>query len=328
MNVLKRAVILGTGSYLPERVRTNKEVETTSGTRAEWISENLGIFERRIAADGELTSDMAAIAATRAMDSAGVKPLDIQLVIVATATPDRLAPSTACIVQDRIGAYNAAAFDMNAVCSGFMFALAAGSNFITGMGLSKVLVIGADCFSRFTDWSRRDAAFFGDGAGAAVIGLSNDATGFRSFKLCSDGRGKDNFTIAGGGAEFSAELLRDRPELRHFQMKAQEVYKTATRVLPEVIEEVLKANGITIAEIQHLLLHQASMKVIRKVAESIGAPLEKVRTNMQNYANTSSATVPILLDETLRSGKINRGDYALFGAVGSGWTWAAALYQF
>jgi 3-oxoacyl-[acyl-carrier-protein] synthase-3 len=327
MNDLRRAAIIGTGSYVPLNIRSNKEVEATSGTREDWALENLGINDRRIVAEGELNSDMAAVAALRSIEAAGLKPEDIELIILATATPDRLAPSTACIVQKKIGAFNAAAFDMNAVCAGYMFAMATAVNYIVGMGYTNVLVIGVDCFSRFTDWSRRDAVFFGDGAGAAVLALSTDASGFGAFKLGSDGRSQFNFTI-NAGSEMLSQRVPENPGQVYFQMDAKEVYKVATRVLPEAINSVLMASKMKIDEIDHLLPHQASITVLTRVAEVIGIPIERVRTNMKNYANTSSATIPILLDETVRSGQIKKNQFGMFAAVGSGWAWGAALYRF
>lgn len=328
MNKLRRAAIIGTGSYTPINIRSNIDVESTSGTSAAWILENLGINERRIAAEGELNSDMASIAAIRSIEAAGLKPEDIQLIILATATPDRLAPSTACIVQNKIGAINAAAFDVNAVCAGYMFGLATAVNYIVGMGYSNVLVIGVDCFSRFTDWSRRDAAFFGDGAGAAVLSLAKDESGFGAFKLGSDGRGQFDFTILNGGSEVLSSSVRKNPGDEYFQMNAKEVLKVATRVLPEAINAVLLESEININNVHHLIPHQASMTVLKRVSEIIGLPLDRVRTNMKNYANTSSATIPILLDESVRSGLILKNEVVVFAAVGSGWAWGAALYRF
>lgn len=327
MSVSRRAAILGTGSYGPSYVRSNAEVEGSSGTNAVWIRDKLGIGERRIASEGELTSDMAAEAGRRALESAGLQATDLDLIIVATATPDRLAPSTACIVQDKLGARNATAFDINAVCSGFMFGMATAANYIVGMDFQRVLVIGADCMSRFTDWSRRDAPFFGDGAGAAVFGPATGDEGFRGFTLGSDGSGRHGFTIASGGSEFLPERVSEQPELRHFQMDAQEVFRAATRVLPLAIQGVLKKCEMQMAEVDHLVPHQASMKVLQTVAADLGLPLEKLHTNMDRYANTSSATIPILLDESLRSGRIGKGENVLFAAVGSGWTWGAAMYR-
>lgn len=323
----QRAAILGTGSYAPVYVRSNEEVANLCGSKAGWISENLGIRERRVVANGELTSDMAAEAGRRALAAAAVEAKDLDLIIVATATPDRLAPSTACIVHEKLQAANAAAFDVNAVCSGFMFGLATASSYITAMGLKRVLVIGADCFSRFTDWTRRDAPFFGDGAGAVVMGPAVGDEGFRGFRLGSNSEGWKGFTIASGGSEHPPETVAGNPELRHFQMNAQEVYRTATRVLPMVIRQVLEECEMDLDQIDHLVPHQASMKVLRTVAADLDLPLHKVRTNMDRYANTSSATLPILFDESIRTETIGKGETVLFAAVGAGWTWGAAVYQ-
>lgn len=327
MSVTRRAAILGTGSYAPSYVRSNDEVAAGCGTNSAWIQDKLGITERRIASEGELTSDMAVEAGRRALEAAGLKAEDLDLIIVATATPDRLAPSTACIVQGKLGARNAAAFDVNAVCSGFMFGMATAVNYIVGMGFQRVLVVGADCFSRFTDWTRRDAPFFGDGAGAAVFGPAVGDEGFRGFTLGSDGSGRNAFTIASGGSEHLPERVSEEPLLRHFQMDAQDVYRTATRVLPLAIREVLEKCGMEVTEIDHLVPHQASMNVLRTVAAELSLPLDRLHTNMDRYANTSSATIPLLLDESLRSGRIGKGQNVLFAAVGSGWTWGAALYH-
>lgn len=322
-----RAAILGTGSYVPGAVLTNEQVTGRSGGSPDWVSENLGIRERRIVAAGELTSDMATRAGKHALAAAGLDPGDIDLVVLATATPDRLAPATACIVHENLQTRNAAAFDINAVCSGFMFGLATASSYITGMGFRHVLVIGADCFSRFTDWDRRDAVFFGDGAGAAVLGRSVGDEGFRAFRLGSDGEGWRGFTIAAGGSENPPEATLRDPRLRHFQMNAQDVYGTATRALPLAIRQVLEDCRLDVSDIDHLVPHQASMKVLRAVANELDLPLHKVRTNMASYANTSSATIPILLDESLRTGAITGGQTVLFASVGSGWTWGSALYK-
>lgn len=322
-----RVAILGTGSYVPDTVLTNEQVAVRSGGNAAWVRENLGINERRIVAEGQLTSDMATAAGRRALEAAGIGADEIDLILVATATPDRLAPSTACIVHDKLQARNAVAFDINAVCSGFVFGLATAAGYITGMGFQRVLVIGADSFSRFTDWDRRDAPFFGDGAGAAVLGPSTGDEGFRGFRLGSSGEGWSGFTIAAGGSEKLPETVAGDPQLRHFQMNAQDVYKTATRVLPLVIRQVLQACGTELEDVDHLVPHQASMKVLRAVATELDLPLHKVRTNMDRYANTSSATVPILLDESIRTARIVSGQNVLLAAVGSGWTWGAALYK-
>ncbi|MBE2279837.1 MAG: ketoacyl-ACP synthase III [Ignavibacteriaceae bacterium] len=325
--LVRNVKIIGTGSYTPEKIYTNEYLETVIDTNSEWIFENLGIRERRVAAPDEATSDLAYKAGLEAVNSAGLTVDDIDLIIVATSTPDRLAPSTACIVQDKMKAYNAVCFDLAAVCSGFLFAISTASQFIASGVYDNVLVIGADTFSRITDWTRRDAVFFGDGAGAAVLSHSNVNSGFLAFRLYSDGRGKLNFTIPGGGSEFpiSEESLNNN--LRYFQMNGKAVYQTGTVVLPQAIKQVLSDCGIDISEVDYMIPHQPSIKILQKTAEIIGLPFEKVKTNMDKYANTSGGTIPILLDEVNKSGLLTPGKLILFAAVGSGWTWGASLYK-
>ncbi len=328
MKQFVRAVkITGTGSYLPENIITNEYLETVIDTNAQWIFENLGIKERRKASDDEATSDLASKAALHAIEDSGLTVNDIDLIIVATATPDRLAPSTAAIVQDKIKAYNAVAFDIAAVCSGFLYGMSVASQFIATGVYDNVLVIGADTFSRITDWTRRDAVFFGDGAGAAVFSHGSNDEGFLAFRLYTDGRGKWNYTVPAGGSETPATLESVKAGLHYFQMNGREVYKTGTRVLPIAINQVLEDTGLTVDEIDFMIPHQPSIKILKKTAEVIGLPWEKVMTNMDKYANTSGATIPILLDETKRSGKLKSGQTLLFAAVGSGWTYGAALLR-
>lgn len=325
--IVRNVKIIGTGSYVPEKTYTNEYLETKIETNSQWIFENLGIRERRIASENEATSDLAYKAGLRAVESAGLQVTDIDLIIVATSTPDRLAPSTACIVQDKMGAYSAVCFDLAAVCSGFLFAMSTASQFIASGVYDNVLVIGADTFSKITDWTRRDAVFFGDGAGAAVLSHSNVNSGFLAFRLYSDGRGKWNFTIPGGGSEnpLSEESLSNN--LRYFQMNGKAVYQTGTQVLPQAISQVLADCGLTIDDVDYLIPHQPSIKILQKTAEIIGLPFEKVKTNMDKYANTSGGTIPILLDEVNKAGSLTPGKLILFAAVGSGWTWGASLYK-
>lgn len=325
--LVRNVKIIGTGSYTPEKIYTNEYLETVIDTNSEWIFENLGIKERRVAASNEATSDLAYKAGLEAVASAGLTVNDIDLIIVATSTPDRLAPSTACIVQDKMKAYNAVCFDLAAVCSGFLFAISTASQFIASGVYDNVLVIGADTFSRITDWTRRDAVFFGDGAGAAVLSQSNVNSGFLAFRLYSDGRGKLNFTIPGGGSEFPISEESLNKNLRYFQMNGKAVYQTGTVVLPQAIKQVLSDCGIDISEVDYMIPHQPSIKILQKTAEIIGLPFEKVKTNMDKYANTSGGTIPILLDEVNKSGLLTPGKLILFAAVGSGWTWGASLYK-
>jgi len=325
--LVRNVKIIGTGSYLPATIYTNEYLETILPTTAKWIFENLGIKERRIAGDSEATSDLAWKAGKKAIENAGLTKDDIDLIIVATSTPDRLAPSTACIVQDKLQAYNAAAFDISAVCSGFLFGMSVASQYVASGVYDNVLVIGADTFSKITDWTRRDAVFFGDGAGAAIISHSNVNGGFLAYRLYSDGRGKDNFTIPAGGSEFPASLKTIEEKKHFFQMNGKAVYDTATEVLPKAIKQVLEDTGLTIDDIDLMVPHQPSIKILQKTAEIIGLPFEKVMTNMDKYANTSGGTLPILLDELNRDGIIKKGNIILFVAVGSGWTYGASIIK-
>jgi 3-oxoacyl-[acyl-carrier-protein] synthase-3 len=323
--IIRNSKIIGTGSYVPEKIYTNEYLETIIDTTSSWIQSNLGIKERRISAENQATSDLAAVAANRAIENAGLTCKDIDLIIVATATPDRLAPSTACIVQDKIKAYNAVAFDISAVCSGFLFAMSVASQYIASGVYDNVLVIGADTFSKITDWKRRDAVFFGDGAGAAVVTHCDTGKGFLAFRLFSDGRGKFNFTIPAGGSENKTTIETVQNRQHYFQMNGNEVYNTAIKVLPEAISLVLKDTGLVIGDIDYMIPHQPSIKILKETARIIGLPFEKVMTNMDKYANTSGGTIPILLDEVNKSGKLSSNKKILFAAIGSGWTWGASI---
>lgn len=325
--IVRNVKIIGTGSYLPEKIYTNKYLETLVDTSDEWIRKTLGIKERRIAAKNQCTSDLASQAASRAIENSGLTKDDIDLIIVATATPDRLAPSTAAIVQDKIKAYNSVAFDISAVCSGFLYGMSVASQFIAAGVYDNVLVIGADTFSKITDWSSRDCVFFGDGSGAVVISNGNVYEGFLAFRLYTDGRGKFNFTVPAGGSEMPASEETIKQGLHYFQMNGLAVYETGTEVLPKAINQVLHDTGLSINDIDYLIPHQPSIAILRKTAEIIGLPWEKVMTNMDKYANTSGGTIPILLDEVNKNKRLKKGDTILFAAVGSGWTYGASILK-
>lgn len=324
--LVRNVKIIGTGSYVPETVYTNEYLETILPTNAEWVVENVGIKERHIAASNQATSDLAVIAGQRAIDNAGLKNTDIELIIVATATPDRKAPSTAAFVQHKLNAYNAAAFDLAAVCSGFLFGMSVASQYIASGVYNNILVIGADTFSKITDWSRRDAIFFGDGSGAAVVTSANVIEGFLAYRLYTDTTNEMlGFTIPGGGSEMP--LNADNLDQQYFQMNGKLVYSSATVALPKAINQVLEDTGLSINDIDLMIPHQPSIRILKKTAEIIGLPFEKVMTNMDKYANTSGATIPILLDEVNKSGKLKKGNIVLFAAVGSGWTYGASIIK-
>lgn len=325
--VVRQVRIVGTGSYVPDRVVTNRELEKSAPTSDRWVRETLGIHERRIAAPTQATSDLATAAGIAAIADAGLKVDNIDLILVATATPDRLAPPTACIVQRKLRAFNAVAFDMAAVCAGFQFAMSVAAQFIASHVYDHVLVIGADTFSRITDWKRRDCVFFGDGAGAVVMTHGDKGEGFLASRLYSDGRGGDAFCVVAGGSENPASLETVAQGLHFFQMDGRKVFDKATAVLPEAVQQVLSDTGLSVEDIDWVIPHQPSIGILRRTADILGIPQDKVMTNMDRYANTSGGTIPILLDEVKRSGHLLPGQIVLFAAIGSGWNWGASLLR-
>lgn len=324
---VRRVRITGTGSYAPGRVVTNAELAGRVDTSDEWVRSRLGIAERRIAAPGERTSDLAAEAGRRALENAGVEASELDMIIVATATPDRLAPATAPRVQHALGARNAAAFDVNAVCAGFVYGLTVGAQFV-GTGMShKVLVIGADTFSRITDWSRRDCVFFGDGAGAAVLSHTGDDAGFLCSRLYADGSGYEAFTVPAGGSETPASPETVSSGLHFYRMDGHIVYETAVEVIPQALRSVLSVSGLLPRDVDHVIPHQPSIRILEESARRLDIPFERFHTNMDRYANTSSATIPLLLDEVNRKGLILPGQIVGFVAVGAGWAWGASILR-
>jgi 3-oxoacyl-[acyl-carrier-protein] synthase-3 len=326
--LVRNVKILGTGSYVPEMVYTNEYLESFLPTNSRWIYENLGIKERRIASDKQSTSDLAVEAGLKAIADTGLSVDHIDLIIVATATPDRKAPSTAAIVQNKMKASNAAAFDINAVCSGFLYAMSIATQYIASGVYNNILVIGADTFSRITDWSRRDAVFFGDGAGAVVLSSANITEGFLAYRIYTDtSNNMFGFTIPGGGSEITITRDNINDGFQYFQMNSKSVFESATKVLPRAINQVLFDTGLTIGDIDLMIPHQPSIRILQRTAEIIGLPFEKVMHNMDKYANTSGGTIPILLDEVNKSGKLTKGNIVLFAAIGSGWTYGASIIK-
>ena len=308
--------IKGTGSYAPENIVTNNFFEKV-GSSDEWIQKYLGIKERRISIN-ESTSDLASKAAILALKNANLSPEEIDLIIVATATPDKQAPSCACFVQETIKAKNAIAFDISAVCSGALFAISTAYHYLKSSSYTNVLVIGADTFSKITDWERKDSVFFGDGAGAIILSKTEEDKGFIDFILHSDGTGKEHFTIPSATS---------KEEKHVFSMNGKAVFETATKVVPECIQEILQKNNYNINEVDFMVPHQPSIRILESIAEQVGMPFKKVLTNMDRYANTSGGTIPIVLDENHQKGVFKKGDLLLFAAVGAGWTWGTALYK-
>ncbi|WP_019038610.1 3-oxoacyl-ACP synthase III family protein [Psychroflexus tropicus] len=322
---MSNVYISGTGAYVPPKVLPNSYFEKV-GSSDEWIYNKLGIKERRIVED-EATSDLASKAGLDALINAGLKVEDVDLIIVATTTPDRQAPSCACFVQEKMKAFNAVAFDVAAVCSGALFTISVGYQFVKNGVYNNVLVIGADTFSNIIDWDRRDSVFFGDGAGALVLSKTDEDKGFIDFNLHSDGRGKEHFTIPGGGSENPASKETLEKKMHYFQMNGKEVFDTATKVVPESIRELLDKTKTSVDDISFLIPHQPSIGILKSIAKQIDLPFEKVMTNMDRYANTSGGTIPLVLDEVHKANKFKKEDLILFAAVGAGWTWGTALYK-
>lgn len=322
-----RSRISGTGAYAPDRVLTNAELERMVATSDQWITERTGIRERRIAAAGEACSDLGVKAAERALKTAGLSATDLDLILVATCTGDTLLPATACLIQHRLGAVQAAACDVSAACCGFVYALGIGDAYIK-TGMRHVLIIGSEVMSAITDWTDRNTCvLFGDGAGAAVLSAAPDDRGILSTHLRSDGSLCDLIIVPGGGSRIppSEEMLGER--LQYIKMKGNETFKVAVRTLEEIARETLAANGLTVADVDLYVPHQANVRIIKAVADRLELPLSKVVLNMDRYGNTSAASIPIALDEAVKDGRIAPGKLIMLGAFGGGLTWASALIR-
>ena len=317
--------IAGTGGYLPERVMTNKELEGMVDTSDQWIRERSGIKRRHIAADGEKTSDMALAAARKAIEASGVGTDDIDLIIVATTTPDKVFPSTACIVQRQLGLRKVPAFDVHAACSGFIYALDIGNRFITTGGSRCALVIGSETYSRILDWTDRSTCvLFGDGAGAVVLKASNEA-GVISTHIHSEGEFEELLHVPAG---ISSGYEDVQAEAAFIQMKGNEVFRKAVATLGSIARETLEGNNVRQEDIAWLVPHQANLRIITAAAKKLGIPMERVIVTVDEHANTSSASIPLALDVAVRDGRIQRGDLLLFEAFGAGFTWGSALVRF
>lgn len=325
---MKRARIVGTGAYVPEAVLTSKDLEQRIDTTEEWIITRTGIRERRIAADGECTSDMAAQAARRALEMAGVGAQDIDLIVVGTITGDYPWPATACLVQEKIGAKRAFAFDVSAACSGFVFALDAAVKQIQCGAVNKALVIGAEILSRIVDWEDRNTCvLFGDGAGAVVLSAEEGEHGVLSTHLHSDGSYWELLYQGGFGARHPASVQGLEQRLPFLKMQGNEVFKVAVRMLTEVAEEALSCNGMSSKDIDLFIPHQANRRILEAVAKRLHLADKQVFINVDHYGNTSGASIPLALDEVNRAGRLKSGDIILFDAFGGGFTWASALVR-
>jgi 3-oxoacyl-[acyl-carrier-protein] synthase-3 len=322
------AHIVGWGMYVPEHRRTNDEIAKMVDTSDDWITSRTGIKERRIAAENESTATMAIRAAEAALEVANVEPEELDLIIVASATPEHLFPATACLVQDDLGADRAGAFDLSAACSGFIYALSMASQAIQTGAIDKALVIGSETLSRFVDWEDRvTCILFGDGAGAVVLAGRDERGGVLSCTMRSDGSGRDLLTLPAGGARFPASLETLADNQHTIKMNGREVFRFATRVMADAARVVTEKADLTLDDVALVIPHQANSRIIQTAARRLKLPEEKVYTNLERYGNTSSASIPIALCEAVNEGRVQSGDNLVLVGFGAGLTWAAATVQ-
>ncbi len=328
MSEIQKIAITGLGSFLPEKILSNEDLEQMVDTSDEWILKRTGIRQRRIVEDGVATSDLAAKASLSALEDAKLSPSELDLIITSTVTPDHLFPSTSCYIQDKIGAVNAGAFDILAACAGFVYALSIAQGFISSGAMNNILVVGAECLSKFTDYKdRTSCVLFGDGAGAAVVQKSKGDSGLLSFVLGADGSNADILILPAGGSRIPPSEETVKKRLHYMKIKGKEVFKLATNNLVHLIEKTLNKSGISKSEIDLLVPHQSNIRIIKAAMKKLDIPMEKVYVNIDKYGNTSSASVPIALDEAKRTNRIHDGDLVLLAALGGGLTWSSALLR-
>jgi len=324
------AIISGTGSCVPEKVISNLDLEKMVNTSDEWINTRTGIRERRVLEEGKATSDLAAAAAKKAMESAGVSAADLDLIVLATFTPDMFFPAAACLLQHRLGASKAAAFDVNAACSGFLYALSVATQYIKAGTAGKILVVGADVMSRVVDWQDRNTCIlFGDGAGAIILEAGEDepGRGVIDVQLYTDGSLAKILQIPAGGSKMPATVATVNDRLHYIKMNGSGTFKVAVRSLTESARYILRLHGYTSKDVDLFIPHQANQRIIKAVAEYLSLPMEKVCSVVDKYGNTSASSVPIALDEAVRTGRLKSGNLALLSAFGSGLTWASSLVR-
>jgi len=322
------AHITGWGMAVPEKILTNGDLEKILDTNDKWIVERTGIRERHIAREGQTTSSLAVEAAWKALSVAKIKPTEIDLIICATSTPEYLFPATACLIQDRIGATKAGAFDLSAACTGFIYALNMAAQAIRSGSLKVVLVLGAETLSRFVDWTDRNTCIlFGDGAGALLLQASDVPGGVISTVMHSDGSGADLLVVPAGGSKNPATEATIRAGLHYIQMDGREVFRFATRVMAQATREVLTSAGILIEDVKWIIPHQANLRIIEAAARGLKLPLEKFVINLDRYGNTSTASIPIAICEAIKDGRLQKGDKFVLVGFGAGLTWGATVAQ-
>jgi 3-oxoacyl-[acyl-carrier-protein] synthase-3 len=320
--------VAGVGSYVPDKILTNAELEKMVETTDDWITTRTGIKQRRLAAANQFTSDLAAAAAQKAMLKAGVTAADIELIIVATITPDMPFPSTACLVQRKLGAHRAAAFDLEAACSGFIYGLEIAQQFIMSRTYDTVLVVGAEKLSSIVDWEDRNTCvLFGDGAGAAILRNRPNAHGLLTAVMGADGRKSDLLFMAGGGSRCPASQDSVKNRMHYLKMEGKETFKNAVQAMVTAAEEALRRCEIDVARLKCIIPHQANRRIIDAVGERLGARPDQMFTNLERYGNTSAASVASALDEAVESGKVQHGDLILLVVFGAGLTWGAAVIE-
>ncbi len=324
----QRASITGIGSYLPNKVLTNYDLEKMVDTSNDWIIQRTGIKERRIVENGVTTSDLATQASLRAMEDAGVSPKDLDMIITSTITPDHIFPSTSCYIQQKIGATRACAFDILAACAGFIYALSIGQSFINSGAMKTILVVGAECLSKITDYTdRATCVLFGDGAGAVVIQRNPVKHEILSSTLAADGSEADVLIMPGGGARNPASLESVQQRLHYIQFRGKEVFKLAINNITNLILETAKENGLTLDDIDLIIPHQSNLRIIEATMEKLGLPMEKAFVNIDKYGNTSSASVPIAIDEARKGGRLRKGNIVMLVAFGGGLTWGSSVIR-
>ncbi|WP_304154448.1 beta-ketoacyl-ACP synthase III [Megamonas hypermegale] len=325
---LNSAGILGLGSYVPEKILTNADIEKLVDTNDEWITERTGIKERRICAPEQATSDLSLIAAQRALEDANVSAEELDMIIVATISADSNTPSTACVLQNKLGAVNAAAFDLSAACSGFVYGSAIASQFIETGVYKKVLVVGAETLSKFVNWKDRNTCIiFADGAGAAVYGVVDDGYGVLSFDLGADGSGAETIEIPGGGSRHPANQETIDNHMHCLHMNGKETFRFAVKAMGSTVMKSLERAGLSKEDIDYFIPHQANIRIIQSAAKRLHLPMEKVFVNIEKYGNTSAASIPIALAEAEREGKLKKGEIIALSGFGAGLTWASCIMK-
>lgn len=328
MSKLRNAGIIGTGSCLPDRIMTNHEMESMVDTNDEWIRSRTGICERRVADENTATSDLATTSALRALENANLKPEDIDLIMVATVTPDMMFPSTACIVQKNIGAINAAAFDLEAACSGFLYGLAIAESLVKTASFKNVLVIGAETLTKIVDYTDRNTCvIFGDGAGAAVVSEVPEGYGILSTYIGADGRGGNLLEVPAGGSRIPASEKTVQNRQHYVKMDGKEVFKFAVKIMGDAAEKALEKCGLIKEDIDYLIPHQANIRIIDASVRRLKISNDKVYINLDKYGNMSSASVAVAIDEANRKGLLKDGDVVVLVGFGGGLTWGAAVLK-